>query len=108
MSINFSDLQLIIQKSQEIERLHQLQQQQSRVQQQQFSRMLDDEASQKREQIEKDEQADQVRLMDRQARQQAKDEKEKKDKRKEDRIKKQAINKKNVSLPSDHVIDIKL
>lgn len=62
MSINFSDLQVILQRSQEIERLHQIQQHQSRVQQQQFAKKLDEQVKDKQERVQKEESAEQVRL----------------------------------------------
>lgn len=62
MSINFSDLQVILQRSSEIERLHQIQQHQSRLQQQQFAKELDERVKDKQERIQKEENAEQVRL----------------------------------------------
>jgi DNA-binding protein H-NS len=62
MSIRPTDLQIIIQKTQEVEKLQQNQQQQSKVQQQQFAEQLHKQSEIKERQIRSSPRADEVKI----------------------------------------------
>lgn len=104
MSINFSDLQVIMQKSQEIERMHQIQQHQTRVQQQQFAQKLEEEARQKENRVQQEEVSEKVNMDNRQSSKNNEQERQEKNTKNQDGN----INEPGVNPDSGHFIDLEV
>ncbi|MCL6472904.1 MAG: hypothetical protein K6T91_08865 [Firmicutes bacterium] len=104
MSIRPTDLQIIIQKMQEVERLQQVQQQQPKTQQQQFAAELLKKSEEKERQVNSSPQTDEVKIN-------AKGndaEKKNQNKRKKQGSSSSEKEKANNLEASEHIIDIKI
>ena len=105
MSIRPTDLQIIVQKTQEIERLQQSQQQQSKVQQQQFAEQLHKQSGLKERQVNASPHADEVTIRNKEKDAgKGRQDKEKHGKSGES----PSDNKKQQPASPEHIIDIKI